>query len=157
MRRYEIIKDYVYGKYLKIYNSVIKQNAIVHTAMVDSNAALLAYVRKQDIELAKIAALLHDYAQFVDNCPHKEHARLSAQFAQLYLQETELFSEAEINDISEAIRLHSNKDRIDSPLCEIIKDADVMARFLEDPSRTMSPAKEQRLQQISTLLSQKSE
>ena len=154
MRRYEIIKDYVYGKYLSIYNPVIKQNAIVHTAMVDSNAALLAYVRHQDIELAKIAALLHDYAQFVDNCPHKDHARLSAEFAETYLRQSGLFDQTEIQQVAQAIRFHSDKDRIDSELCEIIKDADVMARFLEDPSHAMSPAKEQRFQQISTLLTQ---
>lgn len=150
MQRYEIVKDYVYSQYLKIYNTAIKQHAIVHTAMVDSNAALLAIKRNQDVELAKIAALLHDYAQFVENCPHSKHAQLSAEFAQKYLSETGLFSDEEIQMVSEAIRLHSNKDQIDSKFCEIIKDADVMARFLEDPDSKMSPSKEMRWHKIST-------
>lgn len=151
MKRYETVKDYVYGQYLKIYNPALKQNAIVHTAMVDSNAALLAKLRNEDVELAKIAALLHDYAQFTQNCSHSKHAELSAEFAYDYLHQTGLFTENEIQIISDSIRFHSHKDRIDSPFGEIIKDADVLARHLEDPSKKMSPAKEKRLEKISTL------
>ena len=40
---------------------------------------------------------------------------------------------------------HSKKDSFDSPLCEALKDADVLARFLENPEKEITGMKRQRL------------
>ena len=77
--------------------------------------------RGTNLERAKVAALFHDYAQFIDNCPHSQHAKLSSLHAYKYLKESGLFKTTEIDDITYAIRQHSKKESFDSPLCEALK------------------------------------
>lgn len=145
MKRYEEARNYVYGEYQKIFNPVIHQAAFTHTSSVDNFITLLAISRDVDVELAKICALFHDFAKFADNCPAKDHARLSSLHAHKYLVSTKTFSIADIDEICYAINQHSDKDRVDSPLAECLKDADVMARFVEDPLKEMSPSRKERM------------
>ncbi len=56
-----------------------------------------------------------------------------------------MFKMREIDEIGYMIGQHSYKNHIDSPMCELLKDADVLARFLEDPYQTFSGAKKERL------------
>ena len=37
------------------------------------------------------------------------------------------------------------KEIFDSPLCELLKDADILARFLEDPNKPLTGIARQRL------------
>lgn len=145
MNRYEHVKDYVYSQYAKISYEPLKTSAYTHTAIVDANITLIALARDIRMERAKIAALFHDYAQFVDNCSHAKHAELSSLYAANYLKSTGLFKQTEIDDIAYAISQHSNKDKYDSPLCEALKDADVMARFLENPEKELVGVRKERL------------
>ena len=145
MKKYEIVKDYVYSQYSKISYEPLKTAAYTHPAMVDASITLLAISRNLRIERAKICALFHDYAQFVDNCPHDQHAKLSSLYCSQFLRQTELFKINEIDDICYAISRHSFKNKYDSPLCETLKDADVMARFLENPECELSDIEKQRL------------
>ncbi|MDD7281590.1 HD domain-containing protein [Floccifex sp.] len=145
MKKYEVVKEYVYSQFSKISYEPLQSAAYTHTAMVDSCITLLAISRNVRVERAKICALFHDYAQFVDNCPHKEHAKLSSLYCSKFLKETNLFKINEIDDICYAIRTHSKKDRYDSPLCEVLKDADVLARFLENPEAPLNDIEKERL------------
>lgn len=145
MERYEKIKDFVYSQYAKITYEPLRIAAITHTSGVDTCITFLAIARGIKPEKAKIAALLHDYAQFIENCPHSQHAKLSSLFAYKYLHETKLFKVNEIDDICFAISQHSKKNQFDSPLCELLKDADVLARFLENPEIELNDIKRQRL------------
>ncbi|MBR6799677.1 MAG: metal-dependent phosphohydrolase, partial [Firmicutes bacterium] len=43
-----------------------------------------------------------------------------------FLRETELFAEEEIEQIAAAVKNHSNKSEVGTPLEEIVKDADVL-------------------------------
>lgn len=86
----------------------------------------------------RACAVLHDYGRYVKNSPH--HARISAEEAsRRYPEETNL---------ADAIRCHSRKDRIDSPLAEDLKDADVLARWLEDPEGYRHPRLQNALKRI---------
>lgn len=145
MHRYQIVKDYVYTEYSKINNTSMRVAALTHTAQVDSCITLLAMVRNQNIETAKVAAIFHDFAQYTQNCPHKDHARLSSILASRYLNESDLFEVSEIDDICFAIAQHSKKELFDSPICELLKDADLLARFLENPNMELHGIKKQRL------------
>ena len=116
LERYEKVKEYVYGQYAKIYNEDLKIAALTHTASVDLSITFIAMARGTNLERAKVAALFHDYAQFVDNCPHSQHAKLSSLHAYKYLKECGLFKTTEIDDITYAIRQHSKKESFDSPL-----------------------------------------
>ena len=122
LERYEKVKEYVYSQYAKIYNEDLKVAALTHTASVDLSITFIAMARGTNLERAKVAALFHDYAQFVDNCPHSQHAKLSSLHAYKYLKECGLFKTTEIDDITYAIRQHSKKESFDSPLCEALKD-----------------------------------
>ena len=145
LERYEKVKEYVYGQYAKIYNEDLKIAALTHTANVDLSITFIAMARGTNLERAKVAALFHDYAQFIDNCPHSQHAKSSSLHAYKYLKECGLFKTTEIDDITYAIRQHSKKESFDSPLCEALKDEDVLARFLENPEKPLVGMKRQRL------------
>ena len=145
MKKYEIVKDYVYSQYSKISYEPLKTAAYTHTAMVDASITLLAISRNIRIERAKICALFHDYAQYIDNCAHSEHARLSSLHAHQYLTQAKEFKVYEVDDICFAIAQHSKKEIFDSPLCELLKDADILARFLEDPNKPLTGIARQRL------------
>lgn len=145
LERYEVVKEHVYKEFAKIYDENLRIVAMTHTNSVDFAITMLAMSRGTNLERAKVAALFHDYAQFVDNCPHSQHARLSSLHAYKYLKETGLFKITEIDDITYAISRHSNKEHFDSPLCETLKDADLLARFIEDPTIELTDIKRQRL------------
>ncbi len=133
MERYEKVKKDIFNSFIKIYNPQLRQMAIEHTLAVDTCISILCLFEPYDMECARIAALLHDYCQYVDNCKHSEHARLSSEFANNYLLQTNLFSQSEIDTIVQAIKVHSNKSEIDDPFDELLKDADAWARSLNDP------------------------
>lgn len=145
MERYEKVKSYVYSKYAKIAYEPIRTAAYTHTAMVDASITLIAMARNIRLERAKIAAIFHDFAQFVDNCPHARHAELSSIYCHNYLESTNEFQMIEIDDICFAISQHSKKDEYDNALCEALKDADIMARFLENPDKELTGVKKDRL------------
>lgn len=145
LQRYEAAKAYVYEQYSKIYSEPLRIAALTHTSMVDSCITMLAISRSARVELAKISALFHDYAQYIDNCAHSEHARLSSLHAHKYLTSTNTFKVSEIDNICFAIAQHSKKEVYDSPLCELLKDADILARFLEDPTKELNDIHRRRL------------
>ena len=145
MQRYETVKDYIYGEYNKIYNPNLRTAAFTHTNSVDTCITMLAISRGINVECAKVAALFHDFAQFMDNCPHNQHAKLSSLHAHQYLEASKLFKIREIDDICFAIARHSEKKQFDSPMCEALKDADILADFLENPEMELTGIKKQRL------------
>lgn len=145
MDRVQIVSDYVYSKLNSIYNDNLRLQALQHTNGVDTICALLALVRGQNVELAKIAGMFHDYSSFVDNVPHSQHSKVSALKAQTFMRRCGCFSSEEIDEVSFAIMQHSLKAQFDTPLAEILKDADIMAHFLQEPSRNYTGIKKQRL------------
>lgn len=145
LNRYEQARNYVYSHYARLYNPALMEAAFTHTSSVDNFVTLLALSRSLPVELAKIAALFHDFARYMDNCPSKDHARLSSLHAHHYLSETGMFETSEIDDISYAIANHSRKERQDDPLSEALKDADLMARFAENLELPESASNRKRL------------
>ena len=145
MERYEKVKDYVYSQFAKINYEPLRTAAYTHTAQVDACITLIAMARNLRLERCKIAAIFHDYAQYVDNCPHAQHAELSSIYCHNYLKESKEFKITEIDDICFAISQHSKKEEYDSPICEALKDADIMARFLENPEKEITGVRKERL------------
>ena len=110
----------------------------VHLYSVSQTCALLAMKRGQNVELAAIAGLLHDiHAYQTGN--RKDHAHQGALAAKKILQELNLFSEEEIDMVSQAIWHHSDKDTVDSPFDEVLKDADALQHFLIMPLADPAP------------------
>ena len=119
----------------------------VHLYSVSQTCTLLAVKREQNVELAAIAGLLHDiYAYQTGN--RKDHAHQGAAAAKKILQELNLFSEEEIDMISHAIYRHSNKDVIDSPFDEVLKDADALQHWLIMPLVDPAPHEAARISKM---------
>lgn len=131
MDRLEMVRTHVDAIIQKLQNEENRKFAYIHTYGVCQHTAMLALARGENIELASISAMLHDIATYAFNCPHKEHAQQSADYATKLLNELEVFCASEIKDIHDAILVHSDKlNRHDSPLAEILKDSDVLQHYL---------------------------
>ena len=87
----------------------------------------LALKRGMDPEIASTACTLHDIGR-VYTGKQKGHAEAGYEFTKTFLTERggQLFTESEIEEIAVAVSEHSNKGEVGPPLCEIVKDADVL-------------------------------
>ena len=113
----------------------------IHMLGVSQACALIAVKRGENAELATMAGLLHDIASLRNNDvePYKvhgltpqNHAEIGAEIAMSILLELNLTSEQENKIICGAIKKHSDKDNIDTPFDEVLKDADVLAHGFFD-------------------------
>lgn len=106
--------------------------AYVHLYGVSQACALLAMKRNLDVELAAVTGLLHDiYAYSTGD--RKEHAHKGAAMAKEVLLSLGSFSMEEIDMISRAVYRHSDKETVDSPFDELLKDADILQHYLFNP------------------------
>lgn len=94
-----------------------------------SSCARIGYMfgeeRGVDPELAAAACALHDYGRIITG-KQKDHAEVGYQPAMDFLWGTGLFAEEEIQQIGIAVKNHSKKSKVGSPLEEIVKDADCL-------------------------------
>ena len=110
----------------------------VHLYSVSQACAMLAMKRQQNVELAAIAGLLHDIYAYKTGA-RADHAHQGAVLAKEIMQETGLFSEEEMETVAGAIYHHSDKDTVDSPFDEVLKDADVLQHCLIMPLAEPAP------------------
>ncbi len=75
------------------------------------------------LDLVQAAALLHDIGRA--KAEEKAHAQTGAEMAQAFLQETNLFTRSEIEEIVHAIRAHNSLEE-SGKLATILKDADIL-------------------------------
>lgn len=108
----------------------IRKNEYTHSYGVSSLAQMLAEKRGLDVELAGVIGLLHDIGRIMYNILDETHGKIGAIEAEKILYETKAFSKNEVEIICTAIKEHSNKTVIGSKYEELIKDADIMERYL---------------------------
>ena len=131
MDRLEYVRGFVDREINNLRNDDLKKFAYIHTYGVAQIATMLAMARDADVELATIAAMLHDVSLYAENCPHAVHAKKSADYARRLLTESTLFTEDEITIVCNVIAAHSDKlTRSDGKISEILKDADVLQHYL---------------------------
>ena len=58
------------------------------------------------------------------------------------------FSANEIDTIVTAIKNHSNKERIDDKYSELIKNADLLIQYLNDPEALLTSEKQKRINRL---------
>jgi uncharacterized protein len=97
----------------------------LHMASSARIAWLLALRRGADPELAAAAAAVHDYGRIVTG-KQVNHAEAGYLPVQEFLKRTDLFSEDEVDIIASAVKNHSSKTVVGTPIEEIVKDADVI-------------------------------
>ncbi len=141
MNRYENLRTLFYQEIENHCHGIYKQKAYFHSLQVCSLTQKLALEKHLDIEIAGIIGLFHDYAQFINHSSF-DHANRSSQMMIPLLKD---FSEEEKNIIINAIKNHSDKERIDDVYSEILKDADVLAQYFMKPKQIFKPASKKRL------------
>ena len=119
----------------------------VHLYSVSQACTLLAMKRQQNVELAAIAGLLHDIYAYKTGA-RTDHAHQGAVLAKEIMQETGLFSEEEMETVAGAIYHHSDKDTVDSPFDEVLKDADALQHFLIMPLADSAPHEAARVSKL---------
>ncbi|EAX48394.1 metal dependent phosphohydrolase [Thermosinus carboxydivorans Nor1] len=97
----------------------------IHMASCAKIGLLLAAKRNIEPEMAAIACSLHDYGRIVTG-KQAYHAVNGYEPVKEFLAEIGLFTNDEIEKLAQAVKNHSNKHVVGTPLEEIVKDADVL-------------------------------
>lgn len=95
----------------------------LHIASCARIGYLMAEKRGVEPELAAAACAMHDYGRIITG-KQKDHAEVGYEPAMEFLRDTGLFTEEKVQQIGIAVKNHSKKSEIGSPLEEIVKDAD---------------------------------
>lgn len=98
---------------------------IIHMVSSARIAYYLAEERGVDPDLAATACAIHDIGRVITGI-QEGHAEYGFEPAKKFLSELNMFSEEEINQVSQAVKNHSKKGEIGSQLEEIVKDADML-------------------------------
>ena len=132
MNRVEKVREVVDEILLNMTDCEERRCAYLHLYGVSQACAMLALKRKENIELALIAGMLHDIYSYA-NMDSENHAHKSSDMARNILNSLMIFNEDEIHLICTAIYNHSDKGIVHDTLDEILKDADVMQHILYNP------------------------
>lgn len=148
MNRYETLKNIFYKSIEEKSHGMYKKEAYFHSLKVSAICQYLALQLDLDIELAGIIGLYHDYSTYINQTSfdHATHSSLLIKEILTQLQ----WSHESIEVIVAAIKNHSHKERIDDVYSELIKNADVLAQYLEEPNKQFNEDYQKRLKKLST-------
>ena len=110
----------------QIKNEQNRHLAYHHAQLTLKAAKAILKQENLDNDCILIAAYMHDCANYQ---PVFDHAHKGADIAYELLKKTNCFSEEECLFIHQMIWHHSDKDHIHSKADEIIKNADVLAKY----------------------------
>ena len=125
-----------------------RANAVAHLHGVSLAAVMIAKKRGEDPELAAMAGLLHDLYAYRSGS-YDDHAHKGADYAGQLLREMGITTGEETEIICSAIRHHDSKAEVDSPMDEILKDADVIHHSLGDPTKEVKEKERERFEKLS--------
>lgn len=97
----------------------------LHISSCARIGCMFALERGVDPELAAAACALHDFGRIITG-QQKDHAEAGYLPAMDFLRSLDLFTEDQIQQVGTAVKNHSKKSEIGSPLEEIVKDADCL-------------------------------
>ena len=121
--------------------------AMSHLHGVSLAAVMIAKKRSEDPELAAMAGLLHDVFAYKRGS-YEDHAHLGSAYVRKLLEKAELTTPEETEIICSAVWHHSDKDAVDSPMDEVLKDADVLHHTLDDPTREVREHERERYENL---------
>ena len=134
MSRIKDLQKQVHRVLEKMEDEDKRLKAISHLHGVALAAAMLEKKRGENAELATMAGLLHDLYAYKSGS-YDDHAHLGADYARKLLEKLAITAPEETDVICAAIRHHDSKAEVDSPMDEILKDADVIDHSLSDPTK----------------------
>jgi HD superfamily phosphodiesterase len=124
-----------------------RTSATAHLYGVSLAATMIAKKRGLDPEIASMAAMLHDLHAYKSGS-YADHAHLGADRARQILTELALTDEAETEQICSAIYHHDDKAAVDSPMDEVLKDADVIHHCMNDLSKPIKEKEQARFDKL---------
>ena len=127
MNRIEKVQEYVDTVLLHMSDTTERRSGYLHLYGVSQACALIALKRKEDVELATIAGMLHDIYSYTA-MDTKDHAHKGSVMAREILISLQNFTDDEIDMICTAIYNHSSKGSKHSSFDEVLIDADVLQR-----------------------------
>ena len=126
----------------KIEDADKRTGAIAHLYGVSLAATMIAKKRGLDPEIASMAAMLHDLHAYKTGS-YDDHAHKGAELAR------EILGELKLTDmICSAIYHHDDKLVTDSPMDEVLKDADVIDHCLKDASKAVKEKEQARFDKL---------
>lgn len=147
MSRLKELRKYVDFEINKIEDADKRTSAIAHLYGVSLAATMIAKKRGLDPEIASMAAMLHDLHAYKTGS-YDDHAHLGADLARNILEELGLTDETETEMICSAIYHHDDKLVADSPMDEVLKDADVIDHCLKDSSKPVKEKEQARFDSL---------
>ena len=147
MGRLKDLRKYVDAEIDKMEDADKRTGAIAHLYGVSLAATMIAKKRGQDPELASMAAMLHDLHAYKTGS-YDDHAHKGADLARVILGELGLTSEEETEAICSAIYHHDDKLVVDSPMDEVLKDADVIHHCMNDLSKPIKEKEQARYEKL---------
>lgn len=143
MSRLKDLRKYVNKELEKMPDEDKRTSAIVHLYGVSLAATMIAKKRGLDPELASMAAMLHDLHAYKSGS-YDDHAHKGAELAKEILGKLGLTTEEETETICSAIYHHDDKYSVDSPMDEVLKDADVIHHCMNDLSKKVKDKEQAR-------------
>ena len=145
--RLKELRKYVDAELNKMEDADKRTSAIAHLYGVSLAATMIAKKRGLDPEIAAMAAMLQDLHAYKTGS-YDDHAHLGADLAREILGELKLTDEAETDMICSAIYHHDDKLVTDSPMDEVLKDADVIDHCLKDSSKPVKEKEQARYDKL---------
>ena len=147
MGRLKELRAYVDGELEALDNPSKRNSAIVHLYGVSLAATMIAKKRGLEPELASMAAMLHDLYAYKSG-GYEDHAHKGAQLAGEILEKLSLTTPDETKIICSAIYHHDDKHVVDSPMDEVLKDADVIHHCMNDLSKAVKDKEKARYEKL---------
>lgn len=147
MSRLKELRKYVDAELNKMENPDKRTSAIAHLYGVSLAATMIAKKRGLDSELSSMAAMLHDLHAYKTGS-YDDHARKGAELARDILTELKLTDKTETDIICSAIYRHDDKLVTDSPMDEVLKDADVIHHCMNDLSKEIKEKEQARFDKL---------
>ena len=138
MSRIKDLQKYIHKVLKGMDDNQKRAAAVAHLHGVSLAAVMIAKKRGENAELAAMAGLLHDLYAYKSGS-YDDHAHKGAEYARKLLEELGITSADETDIICSAIWHHDRKAEVDSPMDEILKDADVIHHSLGDPTKEIKP------------------
>lgn len=147
MTRINKVREKVNSLLLSMSDEEERRAAYIHLYGVSQISAMIAMKRSENIELAILSGMLHDLYAYI-MMDRIDNAHKGAITAGKVLRELNLFTETEIKSIEDAVYNHSDKNRIDTPFDEILKDADIFQHYLCNSFNTFSKFKQMQINKV---------
>lgn len=147
MGKLKELRAYVNQQLNTISDTEKRNSAFVHLYGVSLAATMIAKKRGLDPQTASMAAMLHDLYAYQSGS-YEDHAHKGAVLAREILNTLALTDEAQTDAICSAIYHHDDKLTTDSPMDELLKDADVIHHCMHDTDKAIKEKEKARYEHL---------